>query len=140
MTLMFEMLTPLLPIVIAQQTERLVLIGARHRVTGAEYDPVGVAERLGFQSAPHFPPVSSAEEALAAVRRLNASQHEGFVARDSQFRRVKIKAPGYVAAAMLRGGNVEQPKQRDDQGGARRRSHRRDGRVSRPHFRSTRRC
>lgn len=103
LTFMFEMMTPVLPIVIVPTEEKLWLIGVRDRRTGAEFDPVDVAGRLGWAHAPVFVSVASADDALAAVRRLNAREHEGFVARDAQFRRVKIKSPGYVASALLRG-------------------------------------
>jgi hypothetical protein len=47
-------------------------------------------------------PITSLDEALKSVADMPFSQ-EGFVVSDSQFRRVKIKSPAYVACHRLKG-------------------------------------
>jgi len=44
---------------------------------------------------------------IKASQKINPTQHEGFVVCDKHFNRVKVKAPQYVALAML---NVKDPK------------------------------
>jgi hypothetical protein len=101
LVLMFELLSPRVQVVVQQEEEKLVLIGARDMETLQEQEIVTVAKELGFVSCPRF--FYSKEEALAKVAGLNGIISEGFVFTDSRFNRLKLKAPSYVSLGHLKG-------------------------------------
>lgn len=105
---MFELTSRRHPIVIRHEGEALTLIGARDLETLRELDPLVVADERGWSAARPLDlgawaagggPL--AERLRAAAQRLDVSLHEGFVACDAAFRRVKIKSPDYVRLTWL---------------------------------------
>lgn len=104
---MFELTSRRHPIVIRHEGEALALIGARDLGTLRELDPLVVAEERDWSAVRPLDlgawagsgPL--AERLRTAAQRLDASRHEGFVACDAAFRRVKIKSPDYVRLTWL---------------------------------------
>lgn len=101
---MFELTTPKSPVVVRYAADALALIGVRHLPSGAEGDPIETAARLGWQAAPQLP-LNGLAEALAYCRELNPIAHEGLVACDADFRRVKLKSPQWVALNLIHGAS-----------------------------------
>jgi hypothetical protein len=105
----FELMTPETRIVVPHTERRLVLHGIR-RLAPCK------AGFLNFEMCPDFDgllhgwevvkqlPLSSFEDVVVAAKELNPMQGEGYVVRDDQFRRVKIKSPAYVALAHMKDG------------------------------------
>jgi hypothetical protein len=88
-TYMFELMHPDSVVVIRHTEPRLVHIGTRNNTTFAEsYEDIGVPQVETY-------PLSSPEECKRAAARLGL-QHEGFVVKDAQWRRVKIKGTLYL--------------------------------------------
>eukprot|EP01102_Stenamoeba_stenopodia_P021045 TRINITY_DN8383_c0_g1_i2.p1 TRINITY_DN8383_c0_g1~~TRINITY_DN8383_c0_g1_i2.p1 ORF type:complete len:1314 (-),score=285.53 TRINITY_DN8383_c0_g1_i2:255-4196(-) len=100
LTYIFELFSPRLPIVVKPQRETILLHGVRNNTTYEELDPLPIAKSQNWETISTFA-FSSLEEVLDAARRLNPAEHEGFVVRDAEFRRVKVKSPQYVALAHL---------------------------------------
>lgn len=99
---MFELCLPSDPVLIRHAEPRLVLHGARDLTTLRELDPTPIAAAYGWELAPTHP-APSLEAALQLARALDPARHEGLVARDDAFRRVKIKSPAFVALHHMRG-------------------------------------
>eukprot|EP01126_Amoeba_proteus_P060282 TRINITY_DN7955_c0_g1_i1.p1 TRINITY_DN7955_c0_g1~~TRINITY_DN7955_c0_g1_i1.p1 ORF type:complete len:562 (+),score=121.23 TRINITY_DN7955_c0_g1_i1:71-1756(+) len=99
-TYMFEILSPRHPIIVVPQKETLYLHGVRDNISGTEIDPGMVACFHGWECVPFFA-FSKLEEVLDVARQLVPTQHEGFVVRDANWRRVKVKTPQYVALSQL---------------------------------------
>lgn len=99
---MFELLSPRTQVVVVQEEEDLVLIGARDMQSLEELDVVSVAAKNGWKAAPRFA-YQSRSEVEAASRKLNGSMCEGFVLCDSNYNRLKVKAPSYVSLFHLLG-------------------------------------
>jgi hypothetical protein len=99
---MFELCLPSDPVLVRHGEPRLLAHGARDLGTLAEIAHEPLAERYGWQSVGAHP-VGSLDEAARAVRALAPLSHEGFVACDASFRRVKIKSPAFVALHHMRG-------------------------------------
>lgn len=98
---MFEMMTPFNKVIVPHKTYRLTLLGVRHK-DGTELLPEEVAAKCGFFTAPTFPHLTSPEEILSTISELNPMVSEGYVACDSNFQRVKVKSPAYVALSKLK--------------------------------------
>ena len=96
-TWMFELTAPHNRILVAYEKPTLTLLGVRNRYTGDEHDPRGLCNSLGVPT-PKIYSVNSAEEMQEFMRDWKPTEHEGVVAKDAQYRRVKIKTPAYVAA------------------------------------------
>lgn len=99
----FELMTRHNRVVIPHPAPRLVLIGARDRITGAELPLPELGQRHGFPAVRTF-----ALDSFAALRETFAAlpplEQEGYVVVDADFRRVKVKHPGYVALHQLKDG------------------------------------
>lgn len=99
---MFELCLPSDPVLIRHAEPRLLLHGARDMTTLREVEPEPFAGALGWELVPtHAAPDLAA--ALALARGLDPARHEGLVARDARFHRVKIKSPAFVALHHMRG-------------------------------------
>ena len=96
-TFMFELCSPENRIVVRHKEPRLILIGCRNIQTGEEKRPGEYIHMFPGVEHPRVFPVSSVKEAVRAVSDMNGEEQEGFVVCDSDFHRVKIKAPNYVA-------------------------------------------
>jgi hypothetical protein len=109
---MFELALPEHCIVVRHAEATLTLIGARDVETLEELDCETIASVNGWRSAPRLDfggegacagKAASLEAVREAARALNPVEHEGFVVVDANFRRLKIKSPGYVALHHMRG-------------------------------------
>lgn len=86
---MFELMHPEQVIVIRYETPKIVHIGTRNNVTFEEsYDHIGVEQVETFD-------LKTVDDCVKAAGKLGFSQ-EGYVVRDANWRRVKIKGPTYV--------------------------------------------
>lgn len=104
LTFIFEMCSKYNKVVITYEEPRLVLHGVRNRVTGQEFLPEPYCEKYGWECIETFP-LTTKEEVLEAVCRLNGLEQEGFVVLDTKtFARVKIKCARYLAYASLKEG------------------------------------
>ena len=103
-TYIFELVTPLHPIVIKYPYTKLYHIGTRNNKTGEEY-----RVDIGIER-PKVYDIHSMEDCMSAVEKLNKSStvtNEGFVVVDQYWHRVKIKSPEYVIAhKMWNNGNM----------------------------------
>lgn len=101
----FEIITKWNKIVVQYgDIKKLVLLGARNKVTGAEalpHDFVGGVFDAWEKAETH--PLQTKADVLAYVDKMNGIQGEGFVICDANFNRIKVKAPHYVALHQLRG-------------------------------------
>eukprot|EP01114_Cavostelium_apophysatum_P010868 TRINITY_DN2500_c0_g1_i1.p1 TRINITY_DN2500_c0_g1~~TRINITY_DN2500_c0_g1_i1.p1 ORF type:complete len:1342 (-),score=368.34 TRINITY_DN2500_c0_g1_i1:71-4096(-) len=99
-TYMFELFSPKNTIVVRPTRETIILHGVRDNLTYEEQPAQQVAEENGWEYVKTFQ-FSSIESILSAARKLDPSQNEGYVLRDANFQRWKIKSPQYVALAHL---------------------------------------
>jgi len=82
------------------QRETILLHGVRNNITYEELDPLPIAKLQGWETISTFD-FNNLDEVLEAARSMNPALHEGFVVRDAEFRRLKVKSPQYVALAHL---------------------------------------
>jgi hypothetical protein len=110
-TYLFELTTPLNRIVVKYDTYRITLLGARETVTGREIDPVVLAPTMpnGIVHAPNYR-LGSIPDMVTFVTSRNPEEHEGIVVCDSNFRRVKVKNPAYLALTRIRDSVVASPR------------------------------
>ena len=114
-TYIFELVHPITRIVVKYEKPGVYLIGIRNNKTGKETDTfdtnneqVKKITALGIKRPRTFS-FASPEEIVAAANELSADQ-EGFVVRDNEFRRVKIKSPLYLKMHYLKANNELTPK------------------------------
>lgn len=100
---MFELLTPFNRVVCKQPVNRIVLHGVREMSSRKEAAPEYWADMHGWQCVRSFP-LGTLEDCLAAAGEIDPMAGEGYVVRDHAFRRIKVKAPRYVAMAHLKDG------------------------------------
>lgn len=94
----FEMMTPWNRVIVPHATPKIVCIGARD-ASGQEVRPAALA--FGWPNVASYP-LQNLDDVMRAAQVIHPSEGEGFVVCDDQFRRVKIKAPQYVALHHLR--------------------------------------
>lgn len=99
---MFELCLPSDPILIRHAEARLLVHGARDLGTLQEVSPEPFAASCGWRLVPSYP-ITDLASAVREARALDPTKHEGFVIRDAQFRRVKLKSPAFVALHHMRG-------------------------------------
>ena len=87
---MFELVSPKNQVVVSYKETALYHLGTRDMSTFTELD-----EDIGIQK-PKLYPLATIENCLEAASALSQDQ-EGFIVVDSQWRRIKIKSPLYVA-------------------------------------------
>src|SRR5690242_4703875 len=99
-------------IVVRPATESLILHGVRDMKTLRELEPEKIAEKYGYECVPtyHF---TGIDQILTHAKTLNpiksgtnnnqfsANISEGYVVRDRNFQRIKVKSPAYVALSHL---------------------------------------
>lgn len=95
----FELATPLNRVVSRYDVERLPLIGVRNVKTLQEIHP-GSAE-FDWAERPAYYKLDSFEDCVRMASEL-PQLDEGYVVCDSQFNRVKVKNPAYVAISHLK--------------------------------------
>jgi RNA ligase len=108
MCYMFELCTPYNIVVTPHSESMLYLLAARNRVTLGEVGDdvlLETSEALGVPAAESYL-LSSAEDMQATFKDMPFHE-EGYVVRDANFNRVKIKNPAYVAAHHLKGSTAE---------------------------------
>lgn len=98
---MFELMTPFNRIVVRHQENKIILHGARRLTDFKELNPVVEAHNNNWQCVP-IHPLGSWDDIQRAARELDPMEAEGYVVCDSQYRRVKVKSPQYVAVAHMR--------------------------------------
>jgi len=97
-TYMCELVSPFNRVVCEYNEPGLILLGAREIYTLKEES----ASHWSADNFAHLPPpvkqydLGSVDAVIAAANLLTPESGEGFVVRDSSFRRVKIKSPAYV--------------------------------------------
>lgn len=102
---MFELCAHENRIVVKHEKPRIVLHGARDMRSGFELslaDLAPIAASCGWEVVRSYA-IGTIEGALAAAEALDPLQTEGFIVVDSDFNRVKIKSPRYVALHHMRG-------------------------------------
>lgn len=97
----FEMMTPLNKIICQYDKSRIVLHGVRNIETLREEFPEGYAAKYGWECV-RTTPMSNLANVQELVGTYDPIDFEGFVLRDSNFNRVKVKNPAYVALAHIR--------------------------------------
>lgn len=98
-TFLFELMTPENQIVVRHQNRKLVLIGARNRVTGEEIPTWAFKNCWPVVKQYDF---SNLESATASLENVSAFDQEGYVVVDKNWNRIKIKSPQYVRMHHLR--------------------------------------
>lgn len=99
----FELITKYNRIICRYPEPRIVLHGVRNLVTLSEVFPEPVAGLHKWDCVKSYP-LQTFKEVVDFAKTLDPIEHEGFVCRDANFRRIKIKSPQYVALANIRGG------------------------------------
>jgi hypothetical protein len=94
-TYIFELMTLENRVVVPHKKNRLVLTGVRDLETFEELLPENFGEHLGCAVAQSYH-IRSLDEALKVAANLEGIKHEGFVVRDGNFNRVKVKGKSYV--------------------------------------------
>ena len=108
-TYMFELTTPRNRIVVAYEGFGITLLAARKTASGKELLPAFVQAQVKVPAAPRFR-FSSLEEMVDFVSDRDPTKHEGIVACDHLFRRVKIKNAGYLALNRVRDSVMNSPR------------------------------
>ena len=99
-TLCFELCTPYNIVVTPHGVSTVYLTGCRNLKTFEEISRVQLeelAKNIGVPAAPIIADIASDPEAIRLACASLPWQEEGYVAVDSEFRRVKAKGPAYVA-------------------------------------------
>lgn len=114
-TYIFELVHPITRIVVKYEKPGIYLIGIRNNKTMQEIDTFNDQDEqvkkilsLGIKRPKTFQ-FASPEEMLDAVKSL-AADEEGYVVRDAEFRRVKVKSPLYLKLHYLKANNELTPK------------------------------
>jgi len=94
-TFMFELQTALNQVVVTHAVSKMDLIGVRNNETLEEEDPEIYSKKYNWNAVKTFP-LKNLEDVLKTVQQLNPFEQEGYVVRDENFNRVKIKSPLYV--------------------------------------------
>lgn len=99
-TYMFELTGPDNRIVVEYRELGLTLLGARRLHDFAELDVTHPQINPGFRT-PKLWRFSNIAELHEVAKTWDAFQYEGVIVKDAHFRRVKVKAPQYLAVAHL---------------------------------------
>lgn len=102
MCYMFELMTPYNRIVVSHEKNRLVLHGARVISSGEEVYPEKAANPEWEVVRSYS--LNSIKAILDAAKNLKGIETEGFVIVDSNWNRIKVKSPDYVAMSQLKEG------------------------------------
>ena len=102
----FELISPINRIIVNYQENDLILHGVRSLKTFVEEHPAHWCQKYNWKCIKDINnyAFSNLEEVLAKTHQMNGFENEGFVAVDSQFRRIKIKSPHYVRIHLLKIG------------------------------------
>lgn len=100
-TFMFELMTPFNRIVVDNKVPRIVLIGVRDNITGAELS-LDRFRNVDVEVVKEFS-LGSMDEIVNSFKRFKGIDQEGYIVVDASYNRVKIKHPEYVALHHLKG-------------------------------------
>lgn len=110
MTYVFELCTPANRVVVEHFNYGITLLAVRRNHTGMEFS----IEAPGH--APHNVPlcatysIGSLEDMIEFVSKRDPSRYEGVVAVDANFKRVKVKNPGYHALGRIKDAACSSPR------------------------------
>jgi hypothetical protein len=92
----FELIHPLTQVVVHYNRKALIHLATRHVASGQEFDhqDPGHPDQISLHGIEK--PVRFPFQTLAECQRDVVNRKEGFVLRDAQFRRIKLKSPYYV--------------------------------------------
>jgi T4 RnlA family RNA ligase len=93
-TYLFELVSPKTQVVVHYDKPKLYHLSCRDNATGEEYD-----RNLNVEK-PKYYSLGNLDDVIAAAKELNKTdtvEHEGFVVKDKNNKRVKVKDPAYVA-------------------------------------------
>jgi hypothetical protein len=102
----FELITKYNKIVVDYKgVNRLVLLGARNRIDGEEFDPGEIVSFCGlnYEVVKAYDELNSLEQIQQTLPNMSGVDSEGYVVVDANYNRVKIKSPHYVALHRLKG-------------------------------------
>ena len=104
-TYMFELCSPWTRVVVPHKENKLYFLGKRNNTTFEEtyFTDDSIFSKL-FDT-PKVYPLKSIDECIAATKEMPWDE-EGYVVCDSNFNRVKVKSPAYVAVHGLKGNGV----------------------------------
>ena len=94
-TYIFELVSPLIKVVVDYKKTMLYHLGSRNNLTGEEFEAdLGIIKPKSFN-------ISSLEQCIQSAIELNKSsnddiENEGFVVVDKNYHRVKVKSPDYI--------------------------------------------
>jgi hypothetical protein len=98
---MFEMMTKFNRIVVRHEQSRIALHGARRLSDFKELNPIVEAHNHEWEVAKIFP-LGSWDEIVEASKTLDPMESEGYIVADTNYNRVKVKSPQYVALAHIK--------------------------------------
>lgn len=93
---MFELMTKYNKVVVQHSENRLALIGIRNLNTLKEVNIDEFKNHVNWELVNKYD-ISNLEGCFDAARKLDPARQEGFIVVDSDWNRVKIKSPAYVA-------------------------------------------
>lgn len=104
MCIAMELMTPYNKVVVRQTSNRLVMTGARDRISGQQFlaEEAKNLLHLNYETVKHYS-FNSPEEIEVSYSSFSPFNQEGYVVVDKYFNRVKCKHPGYIRAHHLRG-------------------------------------
>jgi len=100
---MFELMTPYNRIVVRHDRHKLVLHGVRNKLTLEEENPSIWSDEYSWQLVESYP-LQTLAEIIAIADKLDPMQSEGYIVCDTEFNRIKVKSPQYVAISHLKTG------------------------------------
>lgn len=100
-TYCFELCSKLNQIVVDYPKPQVVFLAVRDLTNLQEIDPLDFKDIIPVPQ-PHTYAHASVEDLVNLVATFNPTEHEGFVVRDSNFRRLKIKSPAHGLASKMR--------------------------------------
>lgn len=95
-TFLFELTSPHNRVVVEHKSTRLTCLGARHTASMAELPAADASAICSVPPVRSFA-LQSFEDVINTFQEFSPLGMEGYVVVDAQFRRVKVKHPGYVA-------------------------------------------
>lgn len=99
LTYCFELTSPYNKVVVAYYETKITLIAVRNKLSFQEIDPINVNIGIPYAKSYKF---SNVNDLIDWVASRNPMDHEGVIVRDSNFNRIKIKSPAYLAYARIK--------------------------------------
>ena len=100
---MFELMTPYNRVVVRHDRNRLVLHGVRDKFTLQEDNPQIWTDKYNWQLVERYS-LTTLREIIALTNELDPMDSEGYIVCDTDFKRIKVKSPQYVAISHLKTG------------------------------------